>query len=86
MASGFIDNVPSGPATKCVAITPSDTSAYSPPFRGVYVGVTGNLAVVLANDSVAVTFVAVPAGSLLPICATKIMSTGTTAGNIVGVY
>lgn len=81
-----MDRVPSGPATSAVAITISDTTSYSPPFRGVYVGGTGNLAVLMAGDTVAVTFQAVPAGSLLPICVSKILSTGTTATLIVGVF
>lgn len=79
------DAVPSGPGISGVAITKSDTTTYSPPFRGVYVGVTGDLAVMMAHDSIAVTYVAVPAGSLLPICVKQIMSTGTTAGSIVGI-
>ena len=80
----FYDAIPSGPAVHAEAITISDTTTYTPPFRGVYVGGTGDLAVVMTDGSSA-TFSAVPAGSLLPICVTKIMSAGTSATLIVGV-
>lgn len=86
MPQGIMDNVPSGPATSARTITISDTTSYSPPFRGVYVGGTGDLAVMMAQDNVAVTFKAVPAGSLLPICVSQILSSGTTATLIVGVF
>lgn len=83
---GIMDKVPSGPATSGRTITISDTTLYSPPFRGVYVGGTGDLVVMMAQDSVAVPFKAVPAGSMLPICVSQILSSGTTATFIVGVF
>ena len=67
------------------AVTKSDSTTYDG-VRGIYVGTAGDLAVLFAGDSVAVTFVGVPAGSFLPFEVTKIMSTGTSASNIVVVY
>lgn len=72
------------PATSLVAVTASNTTVYSPPLRRVYIGTTGNIALLAQNDTVAVTFETVPAGTVLDVCAVKVMSTGTTASNIVG--
>lgn len=84
--AGMMDAIPSGPATSARSITISDTTVYDIPFRGIYVGGTGDLAVVMAQDNTAVTFKAVPAGSLLPICVKQVMSSNTTASLIVGVF
>jgi hypothetical protein len=64
------------------AVTPSDTVVQ--PFRAVYVGGAGNLAVIGLDDTAAVTFTGVVAGTLLPIRVSKILATGTTATAIVG--
>jgi hypothetical protein len=74
------------PATNLVAITKSDSTTYSPVLRGVYVGGAGDVAIIAAEDSAAVTFTGVPAGTILPVFALKVMSTGTTATNLVGLY
>lgn len=66
-----------------LAITKSDTTIFNPPVRGLYVGGLGDVAVV-TQDGSAVTFTAVPAGTYIPIGLQKVMSTGTTATNIVG--
>lgn len=74
------------PGKKLVAITTSDSTDYSDdPFRAVWVGGAGNIAVIAENDTAAVTISGVQAGTLLPISVTKIMSTNTTATLIVGV-
>ena len=75
----------SKPAVKAVALTASDATVY-PAFRSLYVGGAGNVALVLAEDTAAVTFVAVPAGTVLPFSFTKLMATNTTATDIVGLY
>lgn len=64
------------------AVTPSDSTAVA--FDALYIGGAGAVAVVLADDSVAVTFAAVPAGTLLRVRAIKVMSTNTTATLILG--
>ena len=71
-------------------ITPSDTVNFSFTLggqtklitRGIYVGTTGNV-VAVDQDNNAITFIAVPAGALLPICAKRVNSTNTTASNLV---
>lgn len=52
----------------------------------IYVGGAGNIALVLVGSSTAVTYVGVAAGSWLPVNATKVLSTGTTATDIVRVF
>lgn len=71
------------PATHAEAVTPSDSTLYDPPTRWVYVGGTGDVAVLLEEDSSPVTLKAVPVGTQLRIRARKIMSTNTTATFIV---
>lgn len=67
-------------------ITPSDVTILNPATRGIYVGTTGNLSVILANDTVATVFNNVAAGFVLPLRATKVKATGTTASNLVALY
>lgn len=68
-------------AHAAAAVTPSD-SADIRPTRAVYVGGSGDVKVDMASEGT-VTFVGVPSGTLLPIQATRIYSTGTTATNLV---
>tara|TARA_R110000824_G_scaffold16676_3_gene68833 strand:- start:1865 stop:2128 length:264 start_codon:yes stop_codon:yes gene_type:complete len=71
------------PSQSFIAITPHDTLELNKAIRAVYVGAAGDL-VVNGADGVTVTFAAVPAGSVLPIKPTVILSTGTGASSIVG--
>lgn len=70
-----------------VAITKSDSTTYDGSnggqINGIYVGGTGDVAVVTANGET-VTFSAVPVGTILPITVSKIMSTNTTATLMLG--
>jgi uncharacterized protein (UPF0261 family) len=72
------------PATTAFAVTPDDDDELSEVTRALYVGVAGDVAVVMAEGSSAVTFVGVPAGSILPLRVKKIMATNTDATDIVG--
>ena len=73
------------PATKGIAVTPSDTVNLANVCRGLYVGVTGNVVVVHA-DGTTVTYVSLAAGVVHPIQAFRINNTNTTATNIVALY
>lgn len=66
------------------AITPSDTDTYSRPIA-VFVGVTGDVAIVpwVGDRSTVVVFKGIPAGSVVPCLAYKVMSTNTTATGMV---
>lgn len=71
------------PAYSAVAITPSDATVI-PKTRGIWVGVTGNIAVRMANGE-SVTFANVPVG-LLPIQVDMVKSTSTTATTMLALY
>lgn len=74
-----------GAAGGALTITPSDGTDLTRATRAIYVGVTGNLAVIMLDGTTA-TFIAVPAGALLPLMVSRILATGTTATSIVGIY
>jgi hypothetical protein len=84
MADRFQNSSPSlaGPASHGFPVSPSDSAALAETTRGIFVGTGGTIAAVMASGA-SVTFVSVASGSLLPVRLTKVMATGTTAGNIV---
>lgn len=69
--------------TKAAAVTLHDSTLLTPGFtvKALYVGGAGNLKVTL--NGVAVTFTAVPAGTILPIGPSLVWSTGSTASSVV---
>lgn len=67
-----------------IAVTPSDSTILQVT-RGLYVGSAGDVAVEM-TDGQTVTFTSVQAGTVLPLQVTKVLSTGTTAGNIIALY
>ena len=71
-------------ASNGAAVTPSDSTELAG-VRALYVGVAGNVAVVMAGGA-SLTFVGAAAGSILPLRVTKVMSTNTTATNIIALY
>lgn len=66
------------------AVTPSD-SADLPQFSVIYVGVTGTVKVTTAQGT-DVTFKGVAAGTVIPVRARRVWSTGTTATDMVAIY
>lgn len=80
---------PTASAAQFLAVTKSDsvnlitgTNALS---RGIYVGGTGDVAAVMADDTV-VVFSAVPVGTILPIQCKRVNSTSTTATLMVALF
>lgn len=67
------------------AITKSDVTEFATMTKGLYVGTTGDVAVVMADGS-AFTIPSVPAGAVLPIQVKQVKSTGTTADGFIGLY
>jgi hypothetical protein len=71
------------PAKRYAAVTPSDATIVDA--RALYIGVTGNVAVLADAVSTAVTFTNVPVG-IFPVSAYKVMATNTTATGIIALY
>lgn len=69
-----------------VAITKSDSTVYKPPLQAIYVGGAGDVAVHPAYSGSAVTFTAPPVGTVLRIVVDKVMSTNTSATNLIGMW
>lgn len=72
-------------AGDAVAVTPSD-SATIKETRGLYVGVAGDVTVRMVLSQITVTFVAVQAGTLLPVRVDQVLSAGTSALSIVALF
>lgn len=67
-------------------VTPNDsTDLPVAPCRGLYVGTGGTIYVDIGND-VNVPYVNVPNGYILPVQASRVRATGTTASDIVAMY
>ena len=72
------------PATAAVAVTPSDTVNLATTSRALYVGVTGDLTVIMRDDTTN-TGVLIKAAAVgyHPLRVTRVNATNTTATNIV---
>ena len=70
---------------KAFAITPDDATDLSFATRGIIVAVSGNVSVIMQNDTDPVT-VYLAAGVQHALNVKRVRSTGTTATGIVGLY
>lgn len=73
------------PASSAAAITPTDDTDLGSITRGLYVGVSGDVTVVM-RDGQTVLFTALAAGVVHPLAVRQVHDTGTDATNIVGVW
>lgn len=73
-----------GPGDDAFAVTPSDTVTFAVAARALYVGTTGDVTLITKGGAT-IKFTAVPAGTVIPIRCTQVMTTGTTASTIVGI-
>jgi hypothetical protein len=73
-----------GPGQDGEAVTPSDSTDLTYVSRALYVGVTGDVTVIMASGAT-LLFKAVPAGQILPIRVSRVKATGTTATNITSI-
>lgn len=71
------------PFTSAFAITPANATELSERPRAIYIGGAGNLSVKFPGSDVAVTFIALPVGTVLHIRPSHVMSTSTTATNLL---
>lgn len=83
--SGYNGSQNINSSMKAFAITKSNSVDFDFLVRGIYVGGTGDVTIVNPDDT-AVTFAAVPAGTILPVQARRVNSTGTDATDMVGLY
>ena len=67
-------------------MTPNDSTDLTAATRGLYVGVSGDVVVIMADDSAAVTITGLAAGVVHPLRVKRVKSTGTTASSIVAFY
>lgn len=73
------------PARVGITVTPSDSTNLAGT-RGLYVGGAGNVSVrFIGQPNETIVLATVPAGTLLPICVTRVMG-ATTATTIVALY
>lgn len=69
-------------ATSAVAVTPHDSTNIVGTCIGLYIGGTGNVVLVTRGGD-AITFSAVPAGTIIPCDCKRVNATSTTATAIV---
>ena len=85
MADDFQDRQPGleAPASGAFDLTPNDGADLATFTRFIHVGSAGNLNVILAGDTSAVTLTNVQVG-YHPLRIKRLMSTGTTASGLTG--
>lgn len=74
---------PSSPARDAFMVAPHDTTALARLPKALLIGIGGTLTL-RAVDAAADIAVTVTAGQIVPIRASHVRATGTTAGQIVG--
>lgn len=70
------------PVQSAESVTPDDDTDVGP-YRALWIGVTGDVAVIHVGDSSAVTYTNVPVG-WYPWAVKRVMATNTDADEIVG--
>jgi hypothetical protein len=70
-------------ADRASAITPNDSTLFTQE-TALYIGTGGDVAVNMWGTNETVTFSNIPSGTFMPILVDKVLSTGTTASNIIG--
>lgn len=74
------------PATRAVAVTPHDSNPLADIPKALFIGTGGSLVARGTGGGADATFKNLPAGSVLPLRAQYVRSTGTTAGDILALY
>lgn len=73
----------SSPLTGLMAITPHDDNDITEACRALYVGVSGDVEVILKGDTTSVVLKDLAAGVWHPMQVTRVRATGTAATDIV---
>lgn len=80
-----IDTDPSAPRTHALAVSPSDSVDLANASL-IYVGVTGDVAVIPYKDTASQVFKGMPAGGVLPVLVSRVLVSGTTATNLIACF
>jgi hypothetical protein len=80
--AGLVDGV-SAPATRALAVTPSDTTPLPNLPKALFIGGGGDLVARGMNDDRDTVFRGLAAGAILPFRASFVRATGTSATHIV---
>lgn len=72
------------PSENCFAIIPHDTNELPYLTKGIYIGTTGDLKLLVGSAQEPVIFRNVVAGSVLDVRVRAVLNSGTTAGDLVG--
>ena len=85
MADPFLNRTSGleSPATDAFSVSPNDAGDLPMVTRALYIGGGGDLSVVM-KDGTTVTFSSLSSGAILPIRASRVRATDTTASDIVG--
>jgi hypothetical protein len=67
-------------------ITPSDSTELPDYARAIYIGADGNVSIESLTSGTVLTFVGLKAGTILPVSARKVRSTGTTSSNLIALF
>lgn len=73
------------PASHAAAVTKSDSADLPTASKRLWVGGAGNIALITVGGDT-VTYTSIPAGTYLNVRAARVLSTNTTATNIVAEY
>ena len=74
------------PARNGFSLMPDDGTDLPVNCRSLFIGGAGDVSAILVGDSSPVIFKNIPSGSILPISVKRVVSTLTTATDIVGLY
>ncbi len=74
------------PAFSAAAVTPNDSTDLTTFARALYIGSAGDVKVDMVGTGTAVTFAGLAAGTILPVRASRVYSTDTTASSIVALW
>jgi len=73
------------PADNAAAISPSNSTDLQNVTRGIYVGGSGTVRLITVQGET-VSFAGLVAGTILPVRATRVTATGTTATDLVALW
>ncbi|MDA5093071.1 hypothetical protein O2N63_03130 [Aliiroseovarius sp. KMU-50] len=74
------------PASNAFSVTPDDANDLPVVTRGLYLGETSTVQIVLQGDDTPVTFTNLIGGVVHPLRVKRVYATGSTATDIVGIY